>query len=108
MLIREKDWKAICALMSESFSVPVTVWAYGSRVNGMAHEMSDLDLVVLSQDEQPLDLSELAAFKEKLTQSNIPILVQVLDWNRMPERFRAQILKQHEVFWSNSAALSPL
>ena len=32
----------------------VEVWAYGSRVNGTAHEASDLDLVLRSPTLEPL------------------------------------------------------
>ncbi len=97
MLLRDKDHKEIIRLAKRSFTKPVKVWAYGSRVNGMAHEGSDLDLVVLPDGDGMLDLSELGIFKDLLQESTIPILVQVLDWNRIPESFQANILKEYEV-----------
>ena len=62
----------------------VEVWAYGSRVNGSAHEASDLDLVLRSPTLEPLgpEYSDLVA---ALEESNIPILVQVHDWARLPK-----------------------
>ena len=96
MLLREKDHKEIIRLAKKSFTKPVNIWAYGSRVSGMAHEGSDLNLVVRPDGDGMIDLGELGVFKELLQESTIPILVQVLDWNRIPESFQANILKEYE------------
>lgn len=67
------------------------VWAYGSRVNGDHYDASDLDLVVRQPDDltrrQP-DLDEVAA---AFSDSDLPILVQILDWARIPPAFREEI-----------------
>ena len=47
MLLREKDKQRLLQIFA-SVAVPFEVWAYGSRVNGRAHEGSDLDLVIRS------------------------------------------------------------
>lgn len=47
MLLRDKDHKEIVRLANESFTKPVKIWAYGSRVNGMAHaEPEKLDVMI--------------------------------------------------------------
>jgi predicted nucleotidyltransferase len=97
MQLREKDQKEIIRLAKESFTRPVKIWAYGSRVSGMAHEGSDLDLVLLPDGYEMIDLCELRMFKDLLQESTIPILVQVLDWNRIPKSFQANVLKEYEV-----------
>ena len=78
----------------------VEVWAFGSRVTGGAHECSDLDLVLRN----PTDLSEsipgLGALREALSQSTIPILVEVHDWSQLPESFQAEIEKKKILFRS--------
>ena len=56
------------------------VWAYGSRVNGQAHEGSDLDLVVRNPDRLDQPQRQLYLLRDALTESNLPILVEVLDW----------------------------
>jgi len=99
--LREKDRLLLCQLIKSSFTIPLEVWAYGSRVNGSNHEGSDLDLVLRSADLTPLDPSELVSFREGLQESNIPILVDVHDWARLPESFHQQILKQYEVLFSS-------
>jgi len=67
------------------------VWAYGSRARGTNHDASDLDLVVYRVDEPSRYLENLDELQQALTDSNLPILVQVLDWARIPEAFRTEI-----------------
>ena len=87
--------KVVEALLREH--VPdAEVWAYGSRVNGMSHPGSDLDLVLRSPTLEQLgdgfhDLVE--AFQE----SNIPILIQAHDWARLPESFHREIERDYVV-----------
>ncbi len=76
-----------------------SVWAFGSRVgaapeNITAEPGSDLDLVIRFPDQTGLTLGRL---REALRESNIPILVDVLDWERIPEGFRDEIRRNHEV-----------
>ena len=96
MLLRDKDRKEIISLAKKIFNKPMSLWAYGSRVSGEAHDMSDLDLVLISKDHQKIDINEYINFKESLTNSNIPILLQVLDWERIPKYFHANILANHK------------
>ena len=79
------------------------VWAYGSRVNGMSHPGSDLDLVLRSPTLEQLgdgfhDLVE--AFQE----SNIPILIQAHDWARLPESFHREIERDYVVVQEGAKA----
>lgn len=69
------------------------VWAYGSRVTGQSHEASDLDLVVLNAD----DCIKVETFREALRSSNIPILIDVMDWQRIPQSFKDEINRKHIV-----------
>ena len=71
------------------------VWAYGSRVNGTAHEASDLDLVLRAPGLAPIPASRMEALREAFRESNIPIIVDVHDWSRIPESFRQEILTDH-------------
>ncbi|MFN5236631.1 MAG: nucleotidyltransferase domain-containing protein [Bacteroidota bacterium] len=45
MLLRDKDREKLITIFS-GVDTAFEVWAYGSRVNGDAHEGSDLDLVI--------------------------------------------------------------
>lgn len=68
------------------------VWVYGSRVNGTAHEASDLDLVLRAPGLGPIPASRMEALREAFRESNIPIIVDVHDWSRLPGTFRQEIL----------------
>lgn len=96
MLLRDKDKDEILRLANLAFSTPLKIWAYGSRVNGTAHDASDLDLVIIAENQNSLDINEFIKFKELLVESNIPIIVQVVDWYRIPKSFHKNILKQYK------------
>ncbi|OHC66723.1 MAG: hypothetical protein A3H93_11130 [Rhodocyclales bacterium RIFCSPLOWO2_02_FULL_63_24] len=73
------------------------VWAYGSRVRGRAHATSDLDLVVRNPVDSSQAQTTLGRLREALSESGLPILVDVLDWARIPESFRTEIARSHVV-----------
>lgn len=105
MILRNKDKERLVAIFSTT-TEPIEVWAYGSRVNGNAHEGSDLDLVIRTPDLQKLSLDIYLDLKEKIRESNIPIVVELFDWARLPESFHNNILAKHEVLYSNMAAIA--
>jgi predicted nucleotidyltransferase len=80
------------------------VWAFGSRVNGDGHEGSDLDLVLRNPVRLTEPQKQLGALRDALSESNIPILVDVLDWARIPEHFRREIERHHVVVRDVTAA----
>ena len=67
------------------------VWAYGSRVSGEAHEGSDLDLVLRNPAGLEKPVSNLSALMGALKESDLPIVVDVVDWAEIPETFRDEI-----------------
>jgi predicted nucleotidyltransferase len=73
------------------------VWAYGSRVNGQGHDGSDLDLVLRNPASLDQPQRQLPALRAALSDSNLPMLVDVLDWARLPESFRREIERQYVV-----------
>jgi uncharacterized protein len=98
MLLKSK-YKQILLDIFSGLTVSVEVWAYGSRVKGTAHEGSDLDLVLITKDRKKLPINILNELKEKIRDSNIPILVELFDWERLPETFHKNIEACHEVFF---------
>ena len=68
------------------------IWAYGSRVKNEAHEGSDLDLTVINWNAENKSISEL---KSLLQESSIPFLVDINDFNTLPDSFKQEILKNH-------------
>ena len=76
------------------------MWAYGSRVTGLSHDASDLDLVLRAPGLEPVPTRTFAGLADALEQSNIPILVDAHDWARIPESFHREIEQAHVVIQS--------
>jgi len=75
------------------------VWAYGSRVYGdetTAHNGSDLDLCVKCFGTENSNIVEL---KEVFTQSNLPFLIDIFEFDRVPKSFQEEIEKKHIVIY---------
>ncbi len=92
----ERYLQMVLAILQTHLS-SAEVWAYGSRVNGDYYEASDLDLVV----RQPEDLSRqqlnLGEVIDAFSESNLPIIVQLVDWARIPGDFHAEIAENYVV-----------
>lgn len=100
MLLRDKDREKLIAIFS-GVDTAFEVWAYGSRVNGDAHDGSDLDLVIRTPDLQKLPVDVFLLLKDKIQHSTIPIIVELFDWAGLPESFHRNIMARHEVLYSN-------
>lgn len=81
----------------EQYCPNAEIWAYGSRVNGDAHEGSDLDMVVKNFHSNTAKLSEL---RELITNSNIPFLTDINEFDKLPKYFQDEILKKHVVIFN--------
>ena len=86
--LRPKDLRLLEHLIATRLPPSVEVWAYGSRVNGDAYEGSDLDLVLRGAELEEIPVRVFAGFREAVSESNLPILVDVHDWAHLPERFQ--------------------
>jgi predicted nucleotidyltransferase len=95
----KNKYKQILLDIFSGLPLKCEVWAYGSRINNTAHDGSDLDLVIVTPDRQKLPLDVLMDLKEKICNSNIPILVDLFDWARLPESFHRNIEASHEVLY---------
>ena len=78
----------------------VEVWAYGSRVSGMGHEGSDLDIVLRGPGLEPIPAGKLAELAEALRDSTLPFLVEAHDWARLPQSFQEEIESKYLVLMS--------
>jgi len=98
MLLKPKYKQMLIDLFSE-VTLPIEVWAYRSRVKGTAHDGSDLDLVIISKDGNKIPIELLMELKEKIRESNVLLLVELFDWERLPESFHKNRQACHEVFF---------
>ena len=75
------------------------VWAFGSRVgDASAKRFSDLDLAVVSSVALPP--RRLALLANAFEESDLPIRVDVVDWQSTSPAFRRRIADHHEVIVS--------
>ncbi len=72
------------------------IWAYGSRINGQAHDGSDLDLAVKTFNANNIKAFQL---KEIISNSNIPFLVDIQEFDNLPKSFQEEILKNYIVIY---------
>ena len=68
------------------------VWAYGSRVNWKASEISDLDLVVFG-----CDSTDVYYLRDAFEESNLLISVDVMEWESIPDNFKENIKRKYVV-----------
>lgn len=68
------------------------IWAYGSRIKNESHSGSDLDLTVKDFNEAGKSIVKL---REILNDSDIPFLIEIQEFDRLPEAFQNEILKKY-------------
>ncbi|HNT27822.1 MAG TPA: nucleotidyltransferase domain-containing protein [bacterium] len=72
----------------------VPVHAFGSRVNGTAKPYSDLDIALVT--DTPLPVAQVAELAEAFAVSDLPFRVDIVEWSRIAEDFRAVIAARYE------------
>ena len=68
------------------------VLVFGSRIKGTQQKFSDLDLCLKAIE--PISLEALALFKEALSDSDLPFIVDVVDYYMVSEGFQKIIDKE--------------
>lgn len=91
LFIEPKHLKMLKDILN-SYCPDADIWAYGSRVYGNAHSGSDLDLVVKDFHSQNKNLFEL---RELLSESNIPFMIDIHEFDKLPKPFQEEILKNY-------------
>ncbi len=76
-----------------------TICAFGSRIKNQAHDGSDLDLAVLDWGGQN---ENLASLKTAINESDLPFMVDVSDFEKLPEAFQREIQKENIVIYKNA------
>jgi len=71
------------------------VRVFGSRVTGRSQPFSDLDLALVGSIN--IEPARLEALKDAFSESDLPFMVDVLDWGAISESFRKVILGRYEV-----------
>lgn len=92
--IEEKYLAEIRRILSEQ-APDCEVRAFGSRIEGNAEKYSDLDLVLVGNEK--LNWRKIESLKDAFTVSDLPIIVDVIDWHTLSDEFKAVIEKSYEI-----------
>jgi len=65
------------------------VRVFGSRVTGRARPLSDLDLVIMTR--RPIEVGAWTELRDAFSESDLPYVVDVLDWSGLSEAFRKRV-----------------
>ena len=84
--LKSRHWKILQQILSK---YPYQFYAYGSRVKGAIHRTSDLDLCY--QENIPDSL--VFEIKDEFTESNLPFIVELVNWKHMRPAFQKAIQK---------------
>lgn len=79
--ITNSDYNNLRCILSK---YPYTFYAYGSRTKGNARKFSDLDLCY--QENIPRQV--IYQIQEELEESNLPFIVELVNWKHMRTEFR--------------------
>lgn len=99
IFVDEKYLTEIKSIINKTYPRAI-VWAYGSRIDGQMHEGSDLDLVVRDFGQEDAYLFEL---EEALKDSNIPFLIDIFEFERLPKSFQSEIEKKYVVIYDGQS-----
>lgn len=91
MIDLKPEYIDILCRIFDSYCPISEIWAYGSRVYGDDHDGSDLDLVVMSFNGSQKRLSEL---KRLIADSDLPFLVDIVEYDCLPLPFQREIQKK--------------
>ncbi|MFA5866020.1 MAG: nucleotidyltransferase domain-containing protein [Phycisphaerae bacterium] len=71
------------------------VRVFGSRIKGKAEKFSDLDLVLVGGEK--LDWRKIELLKDAFASSNLPMMIDIIDWYAISDEFKAVIEKHYEI-----------
>lgn len=74
------------------------VFVYGSRAAGRARKWSDYDIGIIGK--KPVSQNILWKVEEELEESDLPVIVQVVDFNTVDNEFK-KVALQHTKPWTN-------
>lgn len=91
----EKTKKKIIAIIS-ALIPDARIYLFGSRARGTNSERADIDIALDAG--MPLRIVDVDELKSMLCESNIPYQIDIVDFHRMSELMRNQVLKER-IIW---------
>ena len=95
MIDAPEEWLNIVRGILKTHAPDIEVKAFGSRVDGNPKQHSDLDIVLMS--DQEVASQQMAILKEAFEESDLPIKIDVVDWMTISDLFKKIIEEKCEV-----------
>lgn len=92
--LEEKHLAIVRSILSNHLDAAVKVLVFGSRVTGKHKPFSDLDLCL--KGHQTLSLETITALNDDFEDSDLPIRIDLVDWNSITPEFQKIISNQCE------------
>jgi len=92
--LNEKELNIVVSILKE-YVPTFEIFVFGSRYNGNTHKHSDLDLAIKGPDK--IDLLLMAEIKDEFQNSDLPMRVDIIDFNRTSTEFQNIILNNSVV-----------
>jgi predicted nucleotidyltransferase len=73
------------------------VRVFGSRTTGKAQRYSDLDLLIMG--DAPLSSESVEQFRDSLSESDLPIMVDVVEYSTLDEKLKTLFSKDSVRIW---------
>ena len=71
------------------------VRVFGSRIEGKAKKFSDLDLALVGSEK--INWRKIESLKDAFSSSDIPIIIDAIDFNAISDEFRKIIENNYEI-----------
>ena len=84
--MNKSDYQILIQILNK---YPYKFYAYGSRAKGTAKKYSDLDLCY----RENIPSYKVVELEEELENSDLPFMVELVNWQRMHSDFRERIQK---------------
>ena len=68
---------------------------FGSRVQGTAKKFSDIDIALIGTDK--IGWRELEKIKDAFSESDMPLIVDIIDYNSVSDSFKIHINSNYDV-----------
>ena len=91
MTLTTKQKNEVVSILSQ-LECPADFYIFGSRATGKNRPYSDLDILIKA--EQAIPFEQIALIEEAFSDSDLPFLVDVVDWNRISDEFRERISQE--------------
>jgi len=85
------------------YATECEVCAFGSRVNRQAVKHSDIDLVLVGKEK--LNWQVIEKIKDAFADSDLPFMVDIIDWATIEENFRRIIRQEYVVIQKGTQGL---